>query len=467
MAHVNVITAGQLERIRAKVATVSDETRKEEERLRLKTLSEERASKWPNTLQAARARKERARQDRLAAEEAEREEADRQEALVKAEQRRMAIERANKMLFDDTDDVKALHGKLLLSEVLAENQALVQQKKHITSLKKQQEAAFVEQQRKALEAAEAAELAKLQAAKQAALAQKEVQMQQLEQLKARILEERAANKAEGELVRRKAAEEAAELAAKEAAWRQKLLDMNAATKASNDTLLAFRAAERERDKQLEESVEAFCRHKAEVDAQRAAEKAAKEAAKEARRKAMRDMMEENYKRWHQHNEQQLAADVQAAQQKEEENAAAQQRRRQEALAAQHRSNQQQRARKAAAAQADRAADAAFKEAWGQRLALLKQEEQQEAADAREKALQVQRFQQWQSEHKVAKKQAQQLADVQDALMSQLAVQEADERVKEYSQLLLEETAKRGLSTQPVALHVVRAATQRSALTPSM
>jgi hypothetical protein len=43
--------------------------------------------------------------------------ADRQEALVKAEQRRMAIERANKMLFDDTDDVKALHGKLLLSEV--------------------------------------------------------------------------------------------------------------------------------------------------------------------------------------------------------------------------------------------------------------------------------------------------------------------------------------------------------------
>jgi hypothetical protein len=56
-------------------------------------------------------------------------------------------------------------------------------------------------------------------------------------------------------VRRKAAEEAAELAAKEAAWRQKLRDMNAATKASNDTLLAFRAAERERDKQLEESVE--------------------------------------------------------------------------------------------------------------------------------------------------------------------------------------------------------------------
>lgn len=43
--------------------------------------------------------------------------ADRQEAIVRAEQRRMAIERANKVLFDATDDVKALHSKLLLSEV--------------------------------------------------------------------------------------------------------------------------------------------------------------------------------------------------------------------------------------------------------------------------------------------------------------------------------------------------------------
>lgn len=57
------------------------------------------------------------------------------------------------------------------------------------------------------------------------------------------------------MIRRKAAEEAAELAAKEAAWRQQAKDMNAATKAANDTLLAFRAAERARDRQLERAVE--------------------------------------------------------------------------------------------------------------------------------------------------------------------------------------------------------------------
>jgi hypothetical protein len=66
---------------------------------------------------------------------------------------------------------------------------------------------------------------------------------------------RAADRAEGELIRRKAAEEAAELAAKEAAWRAKMGDMNAATAAANATLLAFRAAERERERLMDAAVE--------------------------------------------------------------------------------------------------------------------------------------------------------------------------------------------------------------------
>lgn len=82
-------------------------------------------------------------------------------------------------------------------------------------------------------------------------------------------------------------------------------------------------------------------------------------------------------------------------------------------------------------------------------------------------MQVQRFQQWQSQNKVAKQQAQQLADVQDALMTQLAVDEADGRAAKYSQLLLYETGKRGLPTHPVVLHVSRASKQRAALTPGM
>lgn len=82
-------------------------------------------------------------------------------------------------------------------------------------------------------------------------------------------------------------------------------------------------------------------------------------------------------------------------------------------------------------------------------------------------VQVQRFQQWQSNNRKAKQEAQKLQDLQDALMTQLAVGESDDRVKQYSQMLLEEAASRSLSTKPIALHVTRAAKHRAALTPSM
>jgi hypothetical protein len=63
------------------------------------------------------------------------------------------------------------------------------------------------------------------------------------------------DKAEGELIKRKAAEEAQELHEKEAAWRAKMAAMNEATTAANATLQAFRAAERERERLADAAVE--------------------------------------------------------------------------------------------------------------------------------------------------------------------------------------------------------------------
>jgi len=79
-----------------------------EERQRLKALSDARKAKWPNTLEALRAKKERARQEKAAADEAVRMALDREEDALQAEKRRVAIERANKMIYDATDRVKAL-----------------------------------------------------------------------------------------------------------------------------------------------------------------------------------------------------------------------------------------------------------------------------------------------------------------------------------------------------------------------
>ena len=82
---------------------------KQLDRQRLHELSNSRKAQWPNTIEALRERKDRMRADKLEAEEKLRVEIDREEEALQAEKRRLAIERANKMLYDSTDRVKSLH----------------------------------------------------------------------------------------------------------------------------------------------------------------------------------------------------------------------------------------------------------------------------------------------------------------------------------------------------------------------
>merc|ERR1712028_313617 len=96
------------------------------ERVRLQKISQDRVSKWPNTLEAERKKKEARRQQRHDEEEVQRKKIDKEEAAIQGEKRRMAIERANKMLYDDNDRVKAFHSQLLMSDVMKEREAQIE-----------------------------------------------------------------------------------------------------------------------------------------------------------------------------------------------------------------------------------------------------------------------------------------------------------------------------------------------------
>jgi hypothetical protein len=76
---------------------------------------------------------------------------DQAEAEHRATERTLAIQRAKKMLHDESDQVKALHGSLLQAEVMAQNAALVAHKGRVREMRAAQDAAFAEQQRRALE----------------------------------------------------------------------------------------------------------------------------------------------------------------------------------------------------------------------------------------------------------------------------------------------------------------------------
>ena len=65
-------------------------------------------------------------------EEEERRKIDREEAAIAGEKRRMAIERANKMLYDDSDRVKTFHSQLMLSDVLKEREAQIEVRRSLS-----------------------------------------------------------------------------------------------------------------------------------------------------------------------------------------------------------------------------------------------------------------------------------------------------------------------------------------------
>ena len=124
-----LLSSGELSGMEHRAKATGRETSdRQRELARLHNLSNSRKAKWPNTLEAARERKERARQEKLDAEESLRQEIDREEEALQAEKRRLVIERANKMLYDSTDRVKSLHSKLLLTDVYQERERQIEVK---------------------------------------------------------------------------------------------------------------------------------------------------------------------------------------------------------------------------------------------------------------------------------------------------------------------------------------------------
>lgn len=132
-------------------------TEKQQDKARLHALSNARKAKWPNTLEANRIKKEKSRQDKLDAEEALRKEIDAEEEALHVEKRRLAIERANKMLYDSTDRVKSLHSKLLLADVMQERERQLELKKVLKGRELATEERFYQKQQEAIRRMDAEE----------------------------------------------------------------------------------------------------------------------------------------------------------------------------------------------------------------------------------------------------------------------------------------------------------------------
>ena len=166
----------------------------------LRAMSQARTAKWPNTIEATRRKKEGARAERLAAEEALRVAIDKEEETFNAEKRRLAIERANKLLYDQTDRVKALHTCIHMADIESTRRDQIAFKARMKEREAAREALWVEQQKDMLRKMDAEDYARR-------MEERRLREAQVALKHAEYADKLATIKKEGELMREKAAED--------------------------------------------------------------------------------------------------------------------------------------------------------------------------------------------------------------------------------------------------------------------
>eukprot|EP00929_Paragymnodinium_shiwhaense_P021063 TRINITY_DN13843_c0_g1_i1.p1 TRINITY_DN13843_c0_g1~~TRINITY_DN13843_c0_g1_i1.p1 ORF type:complete len:471 (-),score=205.12 TRINITY_DN13843_c0_g1_i1:121-1533(-) len=212
-----VISASDLERIKQTVGLSSSSTASltatamamdsRERAQDLHKKSQARAKTWSNTLEGSRRRKAEEKKQKLELEEFERQKVDAEEAKIQLDQRKATIDRANKLLYDESDRMKSFHSKMMMCDVLAEREAQMSLKGELKKLEQIREDRFLEMEkqnyRKMLEREMKEKETKEALSKIAARAQKE-QLGEYKEKKFRQIEDEML---EGELLRRKAIED--------------------------------------------------------------------------------------------------------------------------------------------------------------------------------------------------------------------------------------------------------------------
>lgn len=259
-----VITTADLDRIRQTVGAPSSTATFASQAERAATLhakSQARAKSWSNTLEGSRRKKAEEKKKRLEMEELERQRVDAEEAKIQLDQRRATIDRANKLLHDESDRMKSFHSKMMLCDVLAEREAQVGLKGELKKLEHIREDRFLEMEkqnyRKMLEREMKEKETKEELSRIAARAQKE----QLSEFKEKRFREIEDGMLEGELLRKKALEDLHGERDAERARRDQAVKAMQETMQANEYLKQIKAADSLRQEREEEKIQEYAARK--------------------------------------------------------------------------------------------------------------------------------------------------------------------------------------------------------------
>lgn len=247
------------------------------DKLDRKKMCDARVSQWPNTLEAMRRNKEAARERRLVNEEAERLKEDKRLAAVRAQERKVRIERANRMIYESTDRMKVLRSQLMFTDINAHRDRQVQQKQYWKTMQKELDGMWhgeIERQMREYDEKEEKDLAARHAKHQDIA---KIQTRQLQEYKDKYIAQLRSEREEGIKIA--------------AACVQEVADEKAKIKAVKDRAKANMVATLKGNEQLQEMRKEFAKKEALEDAaiaKYASDKEASDKMRKARQKEQFD-----------------------------------------------------------------------------------------------------------------------------------------------------------------------------------
>jgi hypothetical protein len=456
---MHVLASSELERIRADAArSVHEPSANEWEgrRKEMSKASQARAAKWGNTIAAQRRQKEEAKKKRLEEIEMGKRELDRQEAEIQVQQRKAAIERAQRMLYEDSDKVKTFSSGMLFSDVLEERQAqieLAQRKRHVEAAEDEEWYELQQKQWAAHDSRET-EQEQIRLAKTSQAA--EMRSAQLEQAKADIIARRAAAIREGVAINNRAQEEVQR-------QKQQILDKQAAArKAQEETAhmnkLLQQRRERERNaiEKEERKIEAYAKKK-EALAQERKDRAEEKFHEEMQiRQNMIDAANAHLAQLKSNEDTILAQQILAREQADAEREAAKAAFRAREMEACDISRKEQMRQRQEAAVRKKQEDKHLKQQWTEACAQLKEAELQEILDARDYSQAIQQFQLRQVAEKHRRRaKAEERAEM-EAIRDIVRSKELDGQFGAYAQACMEEYAQADKDLRPLQVALRKA-----------
>lgn len=232
--------------------------------LELHEKSKARAATWSNTLEGSRRKKQEDRKRALELEELERQKVDQKEAAIAMEKRRGAIERANKILYEESDRMKTFHSKMMLCDVLAEREAQVALKEELGKLEGIREERYLEMEKASYRNMLERELREKDNLGKAAKMAADMQKTQLKEATEKRLRGIEDDILEGEMLRQKAGEDLRAERLAEKKRRQQAVQALAETQKANAYLKQLRAEDELREQREEEKIREYAMKKERV-----------------------------------------------------------------------------------------------------------------------------------------------------------------------------------------------------------